>query len=130
MSNESNRPLILIVDDLAEDRLYLATILESAGYSVRVAEDAETGMRLARQVGPVCIVMDVMLPGINGFDATRRLKSDPLTARTPIVIVTAHQVDRREARAARYDALLQKPVADTELCKEVARLLEGTDSPK
>lgn len=127
MSNESDRPLILIVDDMEEDRLIMKTILESAGYSVCVAEDAEAGMRIARQRNPVCIVMDVLLPGINGFDATRRLKADPLTARTPIVIVTAFQVDRREARAAHYDALLQKPVVDADLYKVLNRLLESTD---
>jgi two-component system cell cycle response regulator DivK len=122
--SEAAQPLILIVDDVEEDRLYMTAILEAAGYSVCIAENAETGMRLARQRQPVGIVMDVMLPGINGFEATRRLKSDPLTARTPVVIVTAHQLDRREARDARYDALLQKPVRDVDLCNELARLLE------
>lgn len=118
-------PLILIVDDVEEDRVYMGRMLEAAGYSVCVADTAESGLRMARQRHPALVVMDVKLPGISGLEATRRLKSDPLTARTPVVVVTGYAMERRKANDAHYDALLNKPLAEDVLCDTVARLLEA-----
>lgn len=125
MSDAAVRALILVVDDVEEDRLYVQSILENMGHEVCVAESAEDGLKMARQRQPSLIVMDVKLPGISGLEATRRLKSDPLTARTPVVVVTAHPLDRKHARDARYDALLHKPINEKEFAGYVSRLLAG-----
>jgi two-component system cell cycle response regulator DivK len=69
--------------------------------------------------------MDIKLPGINGLEATRRLKSDPLTARTPVIVVTARGGERRSAAGARYDAFLEKPVSSEDLLETVNRLLQS-----
>lgn len=130
MNEARRRTLILVVDDIEDDRVYLRAVLEAAGYEVRVAEDAENGLQQARQAQPALIVMDVQLPGISGLEATRRLKSDPLTARTPVIVVTAHPLDRRDAREARYDAILHKPVDEKELTLYVERLLREGTQPK
>jgi two-component system cell cycle response regulator DivK len=116
---------ILIVDDVEEDRVYLRAVLEKAGRMVIEAATAEEGLQLARQQKPCLIVMDIKLPGINGLEATRRLKSDPLTARTPVIVVTAHAGERRSAAGARYDALLEKPVRSEDLTETVDRLLQS-----
>jgi two-component system, cell cycle response regulator DivK len=69
------------------------------------------------------VIMDVQMPGISGLEATRRLKSDPLTARMPVIIVTGHDMNRKEAREARHDAFLKKPVVEQELRAMIERLL-------
>ncbi len=125
MSDEVRPPVVFVVDDLEEDRVYLCAILERAGYEVRSCGDAETGLEAARRGKPSLIVMDVQLPGISGLEATRRLKMDPLTARIPVVVVTAHQASRKEAREARYDAFLTKPVDEAALIATVTLLLES-----
>ncbi|MEO5511624.1 MAG: response regulator, partial [Longimicrobiales bacterium] len=116
--NEGVRgPLILVVDDVEEDRVYLSAILTKAGYEVRSVGDAEAGLKEARQgqPRPALVVMDVQLPGISGLEATRRLKMDPLTARMPVVVVSAHDLNRKESRDANYDAVLRKPVGEEDL---------------
>ncbi len=120
---QADRPLVLVVDDVEEDRVYLCAILERAGFEVRIAVDAEAGLKEARQRGPALIVMDVQMPGISGLEASRRLKMDPLTARIPVIVVTGHEMNRKEAREARYDAFLKKPVQEKEVIATVARLL-------
>ena len=125
MAEAAGRSLILVVDDVEEDRLYLRSMLEGAGFEVCVSMSAEEGLEQARQRHPLLIVMDVKLPGISGLEATRRLKSDPLTARIPVIVVTAHAFDRRHARDARYDALLEKPVRSEDLVTSIKRLLGG-----
>jgi CheY-like chemotaxis protein len=115
---------ILIVDDVAEDRIYLRTILENEGHVVIEAETAEEGLQLARQQKPLLIVMDIKLPGINGLEATRRLKADPLTARTRVIVVTGQMEERRPVPGARYVALLEKPVNGQELTEIIDRLLQ------
>jgi two-component system cell cycle response regulator DivK len=130
MKEALRRPHILVVDDVEEDRLYLRAVLERAGHEITEAVDAEAGLQQARQMQPVLIIMDVKMPGISGLEATRRLKSDPLTARTPVIVVSAHAVDRRQARESRYDALLQKPILESELVAVVKRLLAEVGPPK
>jgi two-component system cell cycle response regulator DivK len=122
MSTELRLPLILVVDDVEEDRMYLQSILEGGGYEVCSSENAEAGLWVARQRHPSLIVMDIVLPGIDGVEATRRLKLDPLTARTPVIMVTGQPLERR-TREARFDALLEKPVDGEVLLEHVRRLL-------
>ena len=123
MTEAARRPLILVVDDVEEDRVYLCTIVESAGYEVRCANDAEAGLKEARRGQPSLVIMDVQMPGLSGLEATRRLKSDPLTARMPVIIVTGYDMNRKEAREARYDGFLKKPVVHEELTTLIERLL-------
>lgn len=126
MTPGSGAESILIVDDVEEDRVYLRGVLEGAGRIVIEAKSAEEGLQIARQQQPSMIVMDIKLPGINGLEATRRLKSDPLTARTPVIVVTAsHAGERKNVVGARYDALLEKPVSSEELLATVNRLMQA-----
>ena len=87
---------IMIVDDSPTDAHVLRKMLEKNGFIVLSAKDAEEGMAMAKHEKPDLILMDVVMPGLNGFQATRQLSSDPETASIPIIIVTRkdQQVDR------------------------------------
>ena len=82
---------ILVVDDSRTVVHALRTMLRQAGYTTIEAGDAETGITLAREHRPNLILLDVVLPGMNGFQATRVLNKDPLTANIPIIVMSGNQ---------------------------------------
>ena len=87
---------IMIVDDSPTDSHVLKKMLEKNGFSTVTAADASEGIEVARREKPDLILMDVVMPGLNGFQATRELTSDPETSDIPVIIVTRkdQQVDR------------------------------------
>lgn len=122
---------ILIVEDNADNRDIYTTMLRHHGYVVAEAENGEEGIRLAHELLPGVVLMDVSMPGIDGLEATRRLKADPRTAAIPVIAVTAHamQEDRDRARDAGCDGYLAKPVEPRRVLEEVARLLAAQAAP-
>ena len=116
---------ILVVDDDADQRNLLTTYLGSEGYSVLEAESGEQALeRIARE--PIALVLlDVMLPGLSGFDVCRQLKRDARTAAIPVLMVTAHGDPASRARAFDSDAdeFIAKPVFRLELIARVRALL-------
>jgi DNA-binding response OmpR family regulator len=116
---------ILVVDDDADHRVLLTTYLGGEGYSVAEADTGEAALEfIARQ--PVALVLlDVMLPGLSGFDVCRRLKRDPKTASTPIVMVTAlgDPASRAKAFDSDADEFIAKPVFRLELLARVRAIL-------
>jgi two-component system cell cycle response regulator DivK len=100
----------------------VSTLLEQVGGQVLSAGTAEEGLRLAAIEPPDLILMDVELPGMTGYEATRRLKADPATAAIPVVILTAQAIreDEAKARATGCDGYLTKPV-DTSVFRETLR---------
>jgi len=87
---------IMIVDDSPTDIHLLKKILEKNGFNTLTASDADEGIQVAKREKPDLILMDVVMPGLNGFQATRELSSDPATSAIPVIIVTRkdQQVDR------------------------------------
>ena len=87
---------IMIVDDSPTDIHLLKKILEKNGFNTLTASDADEGIQVAKREKPDLILMDVVMPGLNGFQATRELSSDPATSTIPVIIVTRkdQQVDR------------------------------------
>jgi len=122
-------PKILIIEDSPEMRKLARLILEPEGYEVAEAEDGRAGIEAARAVRPDLVLMDLSLPVLNGWDATRLIKSDPELRRLPVIAVTAHamQGDRERALAAGCDLYLTKPVDDELLLRAVTDLL-GRDA--
>lgn len=116
---------ILLVEDNEDNRAVYTTILRYYGFDVIEAPSAEEGIEIARQVLPALILMDIGLPGIDGWEATRRLKSDPATARIPIVALTAHALAEHRAMsfAAGCDGYLAKPIEPRDVLAEVRRYL-------
>lgn len=119
-------PSILLVEDNEMNRDMLSRRLMKREYAVSIAVDGEQGVRLAREQTPDLILMDLSLPGIDGWEATRLLKGDPLTASIPIIALTAHALseDEQKAREAGCDDFDIKPVDLTRLLSKITALLE------
>jgi CheY-like chemotaxis protein len=102
---------ILIVEDNEDNLVIYSTILGHVGYRVLEARDGEIGILTAQREHPDLILMDVSIPLIDGWEATRRLKADPATADIPIIALTAHaqESDRERATAVGCDGYLPKP---------------------
>jgi two-component system, cell cycle response regulator DivK len=118
---------LLIIDDTENNRVLLSRRLKPRGHEVLLAEDAEKGIALAREHHPQLILMDVGLPGMDGWEATRILKSDPATADIAIIALTAHAMsgDRDKALEAGCDEYESKPIDFATLFTKVDALLVG-----
>lgn len=120
-------PSILVIEDNEWSRDMLARRLSRRGYQVMLAADGKRGMALAQTQSPDLIVMDMSLPEIDGWEATRRLKADPATRAIPIVALTAHAMasDRQKAMDAGCDEYYTKPVDFESLVHGMDALLEA-----
>ena len=122
---------VLYVED-NEDNIYMLTSrLERKGFAVIVARDGEEGLAAARSAAPDLILMDLSLPVLDGWEATRRLKADPATREIPVVALTAHAMegDREKALAAGADDYDTKPVKFSRLLDKMQRCLsQGVES--
>jgi CheY-like chemotaxis protein len=105
-------PRLLLIEDNEMNRDMLSRRLERKGYTVSVAVDGGAGIDMARAERPDLVLMDMSLPVVDGWEATRRLKSDPATAGIPIIALTAHAMSGDEARCreAGCDDFDTKPV--------------------
>lgn len=117
--------LVLIVEDESDSRDILRTVLAYGGHCVIEASNAVDGLALVRDRQPEVIVMDVVMPGVDGLEATRRLKADPATKDIPVLILTAlaRTGDHEEAERAGADAYLSKPCLPMTVLAEVDRLV-------
>lgn len=118
-------PLVLVVDDVEDNRMMYRQYLEHAGYRVEEAEDATRGLALARELVPAIIVMDLSMPGLDGWEATRLLKSDPVTKNIGIVALSAfHEPpSRQRAKEAGADFFVAKPCLPSELALHVSECI-------
>ena len=119
------RPLILAADD-DEDILELVTFrLERSGYTVVQARDGEEAFQLAREKQPDLAVLDVMMPKMDGFELTRRLRADETTSRIPIILLTARaqDADLQQGFDAGADDYIRKPFSPQELRARVQAIL-------
>jgi len=118
---------LLIVEDNPTHMKLATAILERFGYDVLGAVDAAEGLRMAREQHPDLILMDVMLPGMDGLTATRELKQDLATRAIPVIAVTAYLATNpeREARAAGCAGYIAKPYHHAELRAVVEAALEA-----
>ena len=124
---------ILLVEDNVTNRDMLSRRLKRTGYHVILALDGESGVAMATTHAPDLIVMDMGLPIIDGWEATRRLKADAATQRIPVIALTAHVMpgDRAKAIEAGCDDYDTKPVMMSRLLDKIAALLPRTvvDAP-
>lgn len=121
-------PRILVVDDHPPNLALLMHLLALHGYDVATAADADQALAAIRQELPRLILMDLQLPGVDGFELTRQLKADPATAAIPIVAVTSYAMsgDRERALAAGCDDHVAKPIDTRALPHLVAQHLART----
>jgi DNA-binding response OmpR family regulator len=119
------RPLVLVVEDTGDLRALFASELTAAGFFVLEAADGEVAIEEAIRSPPQAVVLDLMLPGVSGFNVARLLRTNQRTRDTAIVAVTALMSDTFRAKAldAGCDSFLRKPVIGAAIVGEVVRLL-------
>ncbi len=118
-------PVVLIVDDSPTEVHVIKLTLEGQGYEILSAESGERGVQMARESKPDLILMDVVMPGLNGFQATRQLRKDPTTAEIPVIMVTTknQKTDRIWGmRQGAVDYIVKPFSAETLLEKTAAAL--------
>jgi CheY-like chemotaxis protein len=118
-------PKILLVEDNEMNRDMLSRRLAKRGYEVEIAVDGAEGVEKARAGSPDLILMDLSLPVMNGWDATRKLKSDDATRAIPVIALTAHAMsgDREKAADAGCDEFETKPINLPTLIEKIEKLL-------
>ena len=118
---------ILLVEDNEMNRDMLSRRLQRRGYEVATAVDGESGLTMTKTEMPALVLMDMSLPGLDGWEATRQLKADPATRAIPVIALTAHAMagDREKALAVGCDDFDIKPIDLDRLLGKIEALLGG-----
>jgi two-component system cell cycle response regulator DivK len=126
---QEHQPLVLVVDDYQDAREMYAEYLSFSGFRVVEASTGTEAVEKALELRPDVILMDLSLPGMDGWAATRQLKNDDRTKFIPVVALTGHALAGASegARLAGCDAFVTKPCLPDELVVEVRRMLQGSD---
>jgi two-component system cell cycle response regulator DivK len=120
------KPLILVVEDFEDAREMYRDYLEFSGFRVDTARDGREAIEKAQAINPDLILMDLSLPGVDGWEATRLLKANPATSHLLIVALSAHALaaEGERARAAGCDGFIAKPCLPPDLVAEIGRYLK------
>ena len=118
--------LVLIIEDNAKNLELVRDILQAKGYGTLEAGTAEDGLRIARAHAPDLILMDIQLPGMNGIEGLRALRAEPVTARIPVVAITASVMlaDREQIMRAGFDGFVEKPITVRSFLEVVEGVLQ------
>ena len=116
---------VLVVEDQEDNRRILRDLLLSAGYEFREALTGEDGVRFAEECRPDLILMDIQLPGVDGYEATRRIKANPTLRAIPIIAVTSYALsgDAVKAKEAGCDGYVTKPFSPRALLVKIREYL-------
>ncbi|MGB5625030.1 MAG: response regulator [Woeseiaceae bacterium] len=119
--------VVLIIDDSPTELHLFQNMLEKAGFDTLVADSGEEGLKAARAARPDCILMDVVMPGMNGFQATRKLTKDPKTADIPVIMITTKDQETDKIWGMRQGAVeyVVKPVSDKDLVATINSVMAG-----
>ena len=131
-SGENNMARILIVDDSPSQLMGIRRIVEKLGHEALTAEDGAAGVEVAKRELPDLILMDVVMPNLNGFQATRSISREPTTKHIPVILVTTkdQETDRMWGMRQGAKAYLTKPFSEDELAEAITRhLVAGPTSP-
>jgi CheY-like chemotaxis protein len=123
---------VLIVDDERVNRQLLQIMLEPEGYELSVATSGEDALASVARQPPDLVVLDIMMPGMNGYVVTSRLKADPATRHIPVLVLSSldDQNSRTHGAGAGADGFLPKPVDRRELCEQVRAMLLASRGPE
>ena len=118
---------VLIVDDSPTELHQFQNMLEKSGFGTLVADSGEEGIRIAQTSHPDLILMDVVMPGMNGFQATRKLTRDPVTATIPVIMITTKDQETDKIWGMRQGAVeyIVKPVKPDELVAKINAVMAG-----
>jgi len=130
-SGENNMARILIVDDSPSQLMGIRRIVEKLGHEALTAEDGAAGVEAAKRELPDLILMDVVMPNLNGFQATRSISREPTTKHIPVILVTTkdQETDRMWGMRQGAKAYLTKPFSEDELAEAITRHLVAGPSP-
>jgi CheY-like chemotaxis protein len=119
---------ILVIEDNAENRYLVTFMLKQRGHEVLTAESGPLGLELAAQVRPDLILLDVQLPGMDGYAVAQALKSDPELRRIPIIAVTSYAMvgDREKCLTAGAEGYIEKPINPDTFAAEIERFLTAS----
>ena len=131
MKTKTDRPRVLLVDDYPDAREMYSEYLEFSGFEVIEAANGVEALQRAADETPDIILMDLSLPVMDGWEATRRLKADERTARIPVVVLTGHALAgiSEGAKRAGCDGFVTKPCLPEDLVKEIRKVLDQVASP-
>jgi twitching motility two-component system response regulator PilH len=117
---------VLIVDDSFTEVHHLSNMLDKHGYSVMTSSTAQEGLDIAKRERPDVVLMDVVMPGMNGFQATRELAKDQATQNIPVIIITIKDQDSDKVWGSRQGAkaYLTKPVSERQLLHTIGRVVK------
>lgn len=117
--------LILIIEDNEKNLKLVRDVLQFNGYKTAEATTAEDGLVVARSQHPALILMDIQLPGMDGFAALRQLRADPIMKSTPVIAVTASAMekDRQRILEAGFDGYMTKPINVKQFTEEIRAVL-------
>ncbi|MBB4126640.1 twitching motility two-component system response regulator PilH [Xanthomonas translucens] len=123
---------ILIVDDSPSQLLGIQRIVEKLGHETLTATDGAAGVEAAKASLPDLVLMDVVMPNLNGFQATRTLRREPSTQNIPVILVTTKDQDTDRMWGMRQGAraYITKPFSEDELSEVIERVFSGEDPPK
>jgi two-component system cell cycle response regulator DivK len=123
--SDAARARILLVEDTEDNRQIIRDLLADSRYELLEAHDGEEGVTMALAELPDLILMDIQLPEMDGYEATRRIKSDPRSRHIPVIVVTSYALsgDEAEALAAGCDAYIAKPFSPRMLLGRIAEFL-------
>lgn len=119
--------VILIIDDSPTELHMFQNMLKKNGFETLIADSGEDGIRQAKAVHPDCILMDVVMPGMNGFQATRKLTRDPGTSKIPVIMITTKDQETDKIWGMRQGAAeyLVKPVTEKQLVAKINAVMAG-----
>jgi two-component system cell cycle response regulator DivK len=119
------KKIILVVEDQEDNRRILRDLLTSAGYDILEATNGGDALTAAASHRPDLILMDIQLPVVDGYEATRRIKADPVLGAIPVIVITSYALsgDEAKARAAGCDDYVTKPYSPREVLSKVREYL-------
>ena len=118
---------VLIIDDSPTELHLFQNMLEKNGFETLVADSGEEGLKQAKLSRPHCILMDVVMPGMNGFQATRKLSKDPDTSNIPVIIITTKDQETDKIWGMRQGAVeyLVKPIVEKQLVEMINSVMDA-----
>jgi CheY-like chemotaxis protein len=125
-------PLVLVVDDFADAREMYGEYLKFCGFRVAEAQNGVEAIDIARKLKPDLILMDLSMPVVDGWEATRRLKADTTTRNIPVVALTGHAMagHSESAKSAGCDVVITKPCLPQDLIKEIKKMIGAPTGAK
>jgi DNA-binding response OmpR family regulator len=129
LASEARVPRILVIEDDPQQREIYTKLLHYNGFDVEFAEDGETGLVAAHAMRPDAILVDLVLPGMNGLSVVSFLREAADTAQIPIITMSAYDMDAHRVRSAGANEFLRKPVAGDVLVRAIRRYIGSNDIP-